>query len=305
MNVENLLQRMAFFDDWNKEKIIHQFVAPDKVELSDPTHHVMLKLMPIDHYAEMEQEVELEKLLEQCGFQPATILDHGLMADLQRAYMIKAYVPEHTLFQELDRLVESDHYPLGLDLGAKVHDLHRFILQDVGHLDHDWLDTFVNRVNLLRYDYAMLADKGDHDYLLMDMLDQDRYLLRNVILKPIHGHIEPKFIRFDQAGQVHLHGMRGLMLGDPIFDFRHLNHVAIQFPNFARGIVDGYYPDGLPRHFFKLLRLYSGSIILEDLIKLRNHQDNQMDAEILDKLFDMYADFSEVVPIWYRLCDMD
>lgn len=300
MKVEEIIQRLPFFNDWDKKQIQHSFIASDKIELSDPQHRIILKFLPIQRYPELKQEVQLEKILDQCGFQTDSILEYGMLADIELSYLIKSYLPEHTLSQELSYYSQEDHYGIGRDLGKKMHRLHTKVLQEIEHLDRNWLDDFFKKVNLLRYEYGLLDNKGDLDYLLIDMLDKERYLLHNIILKPIHGHLESKYIRFDEEGRLHLHGMRDLILADPIYDFRHLNHLALKHPCFSRGVVDGYYPQGPPRQFFRLLRFYSGVLILEDLIRSYSEGKSLSEGEDLKRLFDMYGDFSEVVPEWYR-----
>ena len=98
-------------------------------------------------------------------------------------------------------------------------------------------------------------------------------------------------IDFDRAG-----------FGDPWEDFRRIPWCAQKSPAFACGMIDGYFEDGVPPAFWRLLALYIAANALGALSWAQPFGREEVDVirrQGMDVL-QWYDGMENLVPSWYR-----
>ena len=90
--------------------------------------------------------------------------------------------------------------------------------------------------------------------------------------------------------------------GDPWEEFNRIVWCAQSAPEFASGMVDGYFNGNVPMDFWKLLALYMSSNTLGSLpwaIPFGEEEIQVMRKNAVDVL-SWYDDMKQVVPSWYH-----
>ena len=91
--------------------------------------------------------------------------------------------------------------------------------------------------------------------------------------------------------------------GDPWYEFNRIIWDGRAAPEYARGMVDGYF-DGeeIPELFWHLMRLYLSQNMISSVVWARDlgETDLQIAIENAQRVLDWYDDLKEVVPNWYR-----
>ena len=90
--------------------------------------------------------------------------------------------------------------------------------------------------------------------------------------------------------------------GDPWEEFNRIVWSAQAAPDFARGMVDGYFGGDVPMEFWELLALYIGSNVLGSLpwaIPFGEKEVSVMRSQAVQVL-QWYDNMKNVVPTWYH-----
>ena len=165
----------------------------------------------------------------------------------------------------------------------------------------DWEKKFLTKSNYLFYIHGLSEDIGDRDYILIDYIQDNIHLTKNTPINLLHGKINDKNIRVYDGDKLDFRGLKEIEYGDGVFDFVDINKIAIDYPKFAQGVLDGYFNGKRPsRKFFRLLSLYQAYVILYNKVDKNIDKDHNLDENQIDDLMKMYDDFNRLLPSWAK-----
>jgi len=127
-----------------------------------------------------------------------------------------------------------------------------------------------------QYDFGFQADKQHGDYHIGNMIIANDKI---VIID---------FDRYD--------------FGDPWEEFNRIVWAAQTSPEFACGMVDGYFDNNVPELFWKLLKLYIGSNTMSSVPWAVDYSPKQTEV-MLNQAKDVlawYDNYTLTVPKWYK-----
>jgi len=75
-----------------------------------------------------------------------------------------------------------------------------------------------------------------------------------------------------------------------------------RFPNFCKGIVDGYFDKNIPELFWKLTYLYNALYVMTCLPMPNSFTEEEIKFEIQGEVeaFEAYGEYKELIPKWYK-----
>ncbi len=199
------------------------------------------------------------------------------------------------LMDLIEDLSEEEKNKLAEKIVIKLKDKH-FLIDD-----NSWLQAYNNKISLVLYNHGLSSATGLKDYILVDFIEANNFLLNDRDSFEIYNHrleniyLEKEDVVFRTRDKDES--------GDYIMDFLFLHDLARIDEDFATSLLKKYF-DGEPgRKFFRILSFYTAVSCL-DLITKYNSIIDPLEKEKLGEkinyLFEIYEDFSEEYPLWYK-----
>lgn len=199
-----------------------------------------------------------------------------------------------TLYEFLKTHNKIENYKQGIDFGNSLYKLH----ESKANADIDWYEIFNTRANYLFYMHGVSDEIGDDDYILIDYINSNKHLSKNIETHPLLGKTSIKDISIDEDIQFNVKKNK---FGDRVYDFINLNQAALISPDFSNGVMESYFKGAkIPVKFFRLLSLYQAYIILDNLVARRNNKDTYISYEEIKGLLAIYDNFNQYIPSWIK-----
>ena len=196
-----------------------------------------------------------------------------------------------TLNEFLKTHKTDDNYKLGIQFGEYLHNYHN--KQPCSN--KDWYEIFNTKANYLFYMHGVSDFIGDDDYILIDYINDNKHLTKNLKACSILGKVNFQNIEISDDLEINITSQQW---GDKTFDFVNVNQAALVRKEFAKGVFEEYFKnEKVPIKFFRLLSLYQAYIILTNIVNSRNNKTD-LDDEETNGLLNMYDNFNQFIPKW-------
>ncbi|MDO4594861.1 MAG: kanamycin kinase [Tissierellia bacterium] len=294
-NTFNLIKKIEFFNDKEISSILE--MTKDKYKIITKSDNYTLGLYPLGSYDDIKIEEKIEEFLQISKVKVLRLYRAGILPDIDKCYKIFEYRKEISLEDYLKNNSKEDNYKLGLEFGEILKNFHNIKITDV---KSNWYKSFDTKLNYVLYQLGLSEKKGDKDYIIQDFINNNRHLTRNTAVNLIHSNLNLKNIRIAKNG-IDLRGLKKINTGDGTIDFLVLNEASLYSKEFSNAVMKSYFSGNIPtRKFFKLLSLYQAYYLLCNMVDIRNNRENELKREKIDKIFEMYDDFSDIIPNWYQ-----
>lgn len=296
INNYDFLKRSKLFE--NKKKIQSVVkISENKFKINADDKSYVFALYDMDYHESIANEGYLQDILKNIGLEPLEIYEEGIMPDKNKAYKIFEYRKEKSLKEFLAKSDEEKQFSIGKKFGFLLEKFHKSKITE----NIDWEKKFLTKSNYLFYIHGLSEDIGDRDYILIDYIQDNIHLTKNTPINLLHGKINDKNIRVYDGDKLDFRGLKEIEYGDGVFDFVDINKIAIDYPKFAQGVLDGYFNGKRPsRKFFRLLSLYQAYVILYNKVDKNIDKDHNLDENQIDDLMKMYDDFNRLLPSWAK-----
>ncbi|MDL2310624.1 hypothetical protein LJC13_01435 [Peptostreptococcaceae bacterium OttesenSCG-928-C18] len=250
-----------------------------------------LRTFPIEKYGSiLDKKNKIDMLIED-GRKLYPILKAGKIEELGVCYRITNYITE--VKRSIDDKV---NYELGYYIGETIKKYH-----DLSHkvTDQKWEQSYNYKINHIFHEYGLCEYIGEKDYILLDYVKKNKYLVFDRDTIEIFSFNNIRDIPVDEDGKIYLFGTQDITTADPYFEFKDININYYKDEAYSAGIIDGYFSGKPSRLFFKTLALYT---IIEILGKeFKPHKEIVLDAISLktEELSSYYNDFNHIYPNWY------
>lgn len=293
--IKDILKHTRCFREVNQFDDIEK-ISSNKYKVRLGENIFVFSLLDLDEYEKLENEAYINDQLENAGLNPLKIYDMGLLPDIEKSYKLYEYREEISLREFLDTSNKEDQIILALKFAKALKNLHSIRPPE----NIDWQNIFLVKTNNIFYKHG-LSQIDEKDYILTDYIKVNRHLTENTSINLLYTNLNDKNIRVYDKNKLDLRSIKKMEYGDGISDFVEINKIAIQNPIFSKAVLEGYFSGKKPsRKFFKLLSLYQASAILESMIDLRNNKESYLNADEIYHIMQMYDDFNEIQPSWYR-----
>ncbi len=188
-------------------------------------------------------------------------------------------------------------YELGVEAGRHLLKIHN---APIGDINLDWESVFTSKISRKSEAYNSSPLKYDDDSLYLDAITDYVYLLKDRPITFQHGdyHIGNMMISDENLFIIDFDRWD---YGDPWEEFNRIVWSAQVSPLFASGIVDGYFEQGVPDEFWKLLLLYISSNMLSSLPWANDFGGSEV-STIINQHNDVVSWYQNhaYIPSWYN-----
>lgn len=295
-NDYGFLKHTDFFSKEDIKKI--EKIADNKLKVtSGKDRNYVVSLYDMDDHENITNEKIIKGHLENIGLRPLHIYEEGILPDIDKSYKIFEYRKETALGEVLSDLGEEDSKDLGREFGRILKNIHQTKITE----KVDWENKFLTKSNYLFYIHGLSEEIGDLDYVLIDYIEANIHLTKNTPVNLLYGKINEKNIRVYDNKKLDLRAIKEIKYGDGVFDFVDINKLAIKYPIFAKGALEGYFDGEKPsRKFFRLLSLYQAYTLLYNKVDKDVNDDQYLDDDEIDAIMKMYDSFNQLIPLWAK-----
>lgn len=199
----------------------------------------------------------------------------------------------------LAELDGAAQYAYGLTAGRHLRTIHT-IPAPAGL--EPWEVRYGRKIEQKCAAYGAGTVKFAKDGLYLDFIEKNRHLLRGRPQTFQHGDYHCGNQMFDEEMGLTVIDFDRADYGDPWQEFNRIIWDGRAAPEYARGVVDGYFDGRVPAEFWQLLALYQSVNMLSSLVwaVALSEEDLRIAIENADRVLDWYDDMKNVVPSWYR-----
>lgn len=212
-------------------------------------------------------------------------------------YILQSWVDGIDAEEHIHDYCKEQQYDFGVQSGKILQQIHTI---PAPKSQQDWESRFNAKMDRKIKMYSECPIQFDGAQYIIDYLNSNRELLKNRPQCFQHGdyHIGNMMI---QNGEIVIIDFDRYDFGDPWEEFNRIVWAAQVSPEFASGMIDGYFDNNIPELFWKLLKLYIGSNTLSSVpwaIEYSAEQTEIMLNQAKDVL-EWYDNYKLTVPSWY------
>ena len=214
-------------------------------------------------------------------------------------YTIQSWIEGADAETVIPNLPEPVQHTLGLDAGKMLKVIHTL---PVPASDTTWDTKFNAKIDRKIAMYESCPLRYEKDELILNYLADHRHLLAGRPQTYQHGDYHIGNMMVDSEGKLVVIDFDRDDFGDPWEEFNRIVWCAQAAPEFARGMVEGYFDGDVPEDFWRLLLLYICSNTLSSLpwaVPYGETQIKVMTNQWSD-ILSWFDDFDCIVPKWYR-----
>lgn len=295
----NIIAKTDFFKDAINDIENLEQISDNKIKVDLDKLSYVLGFYPINDYDNLVRENSINNYLANIGLNSLDLYEIGIMPDINKSYKVFEYRKESSLKDFLNSTTKEESYKIGFKFGDILKNLHLKKVRDYNH--GDWYKNIQTKLNLLLYRQGLNKNNDLNDYILIDYLNDNLYICQNTSSNILYQNLSDKNIRVYDYKELDIRGLKEIKIGDGVSDFVSINKIAIDHPDFARGVLNSYHEGELvSRKFYRLLSFYQAFVILKSLIDIREKKKSYLNEDQIKQILDFYSDFSEIVPSWIR-----
>ena len=216
----------------------------------------------------------------------------------QGVYCIQSWVDGVDLEDALSGIDPPEQYRLGVEAGCILRKIHTIPAPDD---QPPWDERFNAKIDRKIRMYSECPIKFDGADALLDYIRYNRHLLSGRPQCYQHGdyHVGNMML---ERGRITIIDFDRYDFGDPWEEFNRIVWCAQTAPAFAAGMVDGYFPDGVPELFWRLLALHISSNMLSSVPWAIPFGQKEIDVMLrqAQDVLRWYDHMRRIVPSWYE-----
>ena len=225
---------------------------------------------------------------------PAALEEHE-----DGAYLLQSWIDGRDAGDVIPQLPEDAQYSYGLDAGRILAKLHTLPAPDDRE---DWETRFNRKIDRKIAAYSSCPLKYPRGDAFIGFIAENRQLLRSRPQCFQHGDYHIGNMMVDNCGTLTVIDFERFDFGDPWEEFNRIVWCAQASPEFACGMVDGYFGGEVPEEFWRLTALYIASNTLSSLpwaVPFGQREIGVMLAQAEDVL-GWYDGMRSYRPSWYK-----
>ena len=256
----------------------------------------LLRISPISKY---DNRSKIHKIMTELAKKDIAMckpLKVGLCKE--GTYIIQSWVDGVDAEEHIHDYDKKAQYDFGFQSGVLLQKIHTIPAPEN---QQDWEDRFNAKMDKKIKMYKECPIKFDGAQYIIDYLNANRELIKNRPQCFQHGdyHIGNMMIENDR--KIVVIDFDRYDFGDPWEEFNRIVWAAQTSPEFATGMIDGYFENNIPELFWKLLKLYIGSNTLSSVPWAIDYSQEQIDIMLnqSNDVLKWYDDYRLTMPSWY------
>lgn len=239
----------------------------------------LMNLVLVDH------EVSISRLLEFGN------LEYG-----KYVYALFEWLDGDNVEETIMNYPSSEQYTLGKQAGQTLYDIHK---TPIPLNIEKWDLVYASRIKRNLESYTQSTFTLEKAQSLIAYIHENKHLVEDRPNCLLHGDYQLKNMMI-QNHHIKIFDFDKIAYGDPWYEFIHIVSIAKESPEFARGMIDGYFKDNVPGTFFKLLKLYIYVELLGSVSRALHFGQEEMDHFLEN--YRMVCEWYEKsdIPSWYK-----
>ena len=256
-----------------------------------------LRLSPMSQYENRKLQFRHMELVRDLGIRVCPPVEFGICGD--ECYMLLGWVRGRDAEEVLPKLPGAAKYQYGREAGRMLKTIHSLPLPFEAA---PWAERYGKKMDRKVGAYLRCPLKFEKGELFLELLRRERHLVENRPTVWQHGDFHCGNLMFDEGMGLVAIDFDREDIGDPWYEFNRIIWDVRMGPEFARGMVDGYFEGRVPEEFWRLLRLYQCQNMISSLPWSLDYGEEEIQKarENADMVLGWYDDLREVVPNWYR-----
>ena len=224
-------------------------------------------------------------------------VEFGICAE--GVYSIHSWIDGTDAEATLPKLSEQAQYAYGIQAGRILQKLHRIPAPEG---QPDWAEYFGAKAQRKINAYRGCGLQYSHGDAMVQYLLDNRHLLQNRPVTYQHGDYHIGNMMLHHNGKLYIIDFEKDDFGDPWEEFNRIVWSAQAAPEFARGIVDGYFDGDVPELFWKLLLFYICSNSIGSLPWAISYGRGEVETITKqgEEILCWYDNLNRIIPTWYR-----
>lgn len=256
----------------------------------------LLRISPRKKYSKIKKIHKIMLRLAEKEISMCKPLKVGLCKD--GAYVLQSWIDGIDAEEHIHDYSKKEQYDFGFQSGKILQEIHTI---PAPKNIQSWEIRFNSKMDKkikMYYDCPVKFDGGDY---IIDYLNSNRDLIKNRPSCFQHGDYHIGNMMIDKNGEIVIIDFDRYDFGDPWEEFNSIVWAAQTSPEFASGMIDGYFDNSVPELFWKLLKLYIGSNTLSSVPWAIDYSSEQVDIMLCQAkdVLEWYDNYKLTVPKWY------
>lgn len=249
-----------------------------------------LRIMPEEESAGCRERFRMQKAAAASGVPVCQPVEMGECEE--GVYILQSWIEGEKVETALPSLSDAEQYACGLEAGRILKALHALpVPEDMPDGEARWNARIDRLLEACRGCPARLEGAEQ----LFTYIEANRSLLKGRPRRFQHGAYHTGSLMLEN-GRLAAVGFERCGYGDPWEDFGCMARIVKVSPRFASGLVNGYFTNGVPLLFWKLLALYSAYRALSGLLQPLSSGGGA--AEAAD-ILGWHDGMRSPIPSWY------
>lgn len=255
-----------------------------------------LRISPEEQYARRSREFDHMRQVWELGVRVCEPVEFGRCGE--GCYMLLGWIEGRDAEPVLPELTGSQRYAYGLEAGRMLRTIHT-LPSPVS--TEPWFDRWCRKADGKLAAYESCPLKYEKGELFLELIAAERHLIENRPTVWHHGDFHCGNLMFDEEMRLTVIDFDREDVGDPWYEFNRIIWDVRVGPEFARGVLDGYFEGDIPGEFWRILRLYQCQNMISSLPWAVGFGDEEIRIaqENARQVLGWYDDLREVVPNWY------
>ncbi|WP_340004036.1 phosphotransferase family protein [Paenibacillus sp. FSL K6-0276] len=297
---------ISFYSDipdastWEVVEPVHKGWSKDKKYYIKTIggRELLLRTADISLYDQKKREYEGILQLEHKDILMSRPLQFGVCNGGQTVYSLLTWIEGEDAEKIIPSLSTEEQYQLGVTAGQFLRSMHQI---PAGDDQAPWADYYNRKIDkyITNYKTCGIVLKGADK--VIQFVEANRYLLDGRPQSFQHGDYHVGNMIVKKSGELGIIDFNRFDYGDPWEEFNRITFCAMMSAEFASGRIHGYFNNGVPDLFFRMMALYIASNQLSSIHWAISFGEEEV-ANMLSRaenVLEWYDDFQTYIPKWY------
>ena len=287
--MERITQRRLIRKGWSGDR---------KYRVRTESGYRFLRISPIGKHARAEEVFRTMKRFFDLGIPMCEPLEMGVCEE--GVYALSSWIDGEDAERALLHLSPEEQYAYGLCAGRMLCRMHTL---RAPRNTPPWEERFGQKIDRKLRAYRECPVRVAGEEQLLRYIEANRSLLANRPQVLQHGDYHAGNLMIDREGKLSVIDFDRFDVGDPWEEFNRIVWDAEKRPDFASGMIDGYFGEGeVPKAFWRLLALYLAVNALGSIPWAIPYGKREIGVmrHLAGKVLLWYDGMTEILPSWYR-----
>jgi aminoglycoside phosphotransferase (APT) family kinase protein len=302
-NLNNsIFKDIPSYSEWNiMDKINKGWSKDEKYFLENNIgEKYLLRISDCNVYDNKKKEFESMQEVYKLGINMSRPIGFGICNNGKNLYSLLSWIEGQSADEIIKNLPDKEQYGLGVEAGKILRKMHS-IPAPIGQ--EDWEERMIKKISIHLMRYKESGIKVINDDFAIRHINRNLHLLKNRPQKYQHGDFHIGNLIITPNNTLGVIDFNRWDYGDTIEEFYKMILFSreISIP-FAKGQINGYFDNEIPKDFFEILALYVADVILFSIVWAIPFGSDDVNGMIkrAELILDDYDNFNLTIPKWFQ-----